>query len=779
MTRSRKRVPLWCAAFAVLGWFTSLAQGGSPAEGSSALPDAQSIVSKHTGVYSTPPDTVGTLDPSIKAYRIPDGPLMGNGDLAVAVGGTSTTQTFYFSKSDMGHSARGVGGLTFTFGAPAGDGAKYRQEQDLFRAEVRSMIPLRQAVVRMKSWTADSGNVLVTDLWTEDGAALEVSMTLWSHTDRSQAQAGAESGMLWATREITSKLGAAGETSSSKVAMAVRVMGAKPACSTDGKRSSAAKFSIPAGKKVTVVTAVAGGMGATNHIELAKAATAALSARQLDEMYAGHLAWWKQYWSKSTVSLGDELLERFYYGALYVLGCSSRAGSAPPGLAGPWHLNGPSCWSNKYTLDYNFMAVWWGVYACNRPEFATPYYDVILRLIPAGRQLAREHGTQGILFGVNAHAYGGFTDTRTLNMKGNASLAALNFMMHYDYTQDERFLVEKAWPLLKELAEFWEANLAWEAAGARWVVRDSGCREGQKDTNAINDLGHIRTLFGFLLSASATLEGKPSGGETIHITEARKEKWRGYVNSLSKFPTMSLDGKTVFKEAENRTKMSLGGAGDNSDVLMHVFPSEALGLGSDPELLQIARNTVAALNPPDKKASWFQANCFPKIYTQAVRSGYPAEQVVANLKRMLEGRQPYDDRGDHVRLRNNQTIVPPVHGLESVGAIEAINSMLLQSHNGTIRVFPAWLKDKDASFKDLRAVGAFLVSSAYKNGRVTFVEIKSEAGRSCRMANPWTGQTCEVVKVSGGQQEKINFKTEGGALSFSTEKGTQYYVRNR
>ena len=445
--------------------------------------------------------------------------------------------------------------------------------------------------------------------------------------------------------------------------------------------------------------------------------------------------------------------------------------------AGPWHLNGPICWSNKYTLDYNFMATWWGVYSSNRPELALPYYEVILGLLPAGRLLAQEHGTKGVLFGVNAHAWNGFTDTRTLNMKGNASLAALNFIMHYQYTQDERFLLDKAWPLLKELAVFWEDNLVWEEGAARWVIRDSGAREGQKDTNAINDLGHVSTLFRFLLSVSDLLEGKRSRGEVIHITDGQKEKWRSYVKNLSAFPTILFDGKKVFKEAENRTRMSLGMAGDNSDVLMHVFPSEALSLGSDPELLQIARNTVDALNPVEKKASWFQANCFPKIYTQAVRSGYPAETIVENLKTILAGRQPYDDRGDHVFLRNNLTIVPPVHGIESVGAIEAINSMLLQSHDHTIRVFPVWMKDKPARFKDLRAYGAFLVSSEYANGRVGFIDITSEAGRPCKVANPWPGKTCEVISSVGGRQEKVDFRLDENVIQFSTEKGKQYRVQ--
>jgi hypothetical protein len=160
-----------------------------------------------------------------------------------------------------------------------------------------------------------------------------------------------------------------------------------------------------------------------------------------------------------------------------------------------------------------------------------------------------------------------------------------------------------------------------------------------------------------------------------------------------------------------------------------------------------------------------------------VRAGFPAEKVIENLKLLLAGRQPYDDRGDHVQLRANQTIVPPVHGLESVGAIEAIDSMLLQSHDNTIRVFPAWLKDKDASFKNLRAVGAFLVSSEYKQGRVIHVDLKSEAGRPARVLNPWFGKTCEVLVIDGGRLQKVDFRLDGNVLGFNTEKGKQYRIR--
>ena len=186
---------------------------------------------------------------------------------------------------------------------------------------------------------------------------------------------------------------------------------------------------------------------------------------------------------------------------------------------------------------------------------------------------------------------------------------------------------------------------------------------------------------------------------------------------------------------------------------------------------------MAALNPDTGKASWFQANCFPKIYTQAVRSGYPAEKIIANLKRLLLGRQPYDDRGDHVQFRDNLTIVPPVHSFESVGAVEAINSMLLQSHDNIIRVFPVWIKDQDARFDDLRACGAFLVSSEYKRGRGTEVDLQSEAGRPCRMVNPFNSQACEVLAIHGGRSQPVVFRLDDHVISFNTEKGKHYRIR--
>ena len=57
----------------------------------------------------------------------------------------------------------------------------------------------------------------------------------------------------------------------------------------------------------------------------------------------------------------------------------------------------------------------------------------------------------------------------------------------------------------------------------------------------------------------------------------------------------------------------------------------------------------------------------------------------------------------------------------------AIQEMLLQSHTGVIRVFPALPESwKNASFKKMRAMGGFLVNADYSDGKIARIEIYSE-----------------------------------------------------
>lgn len=67
-------------------------------------------------------------------------------------------------------------------------------------------------------------------------------------------------------------------------------------------------------------------------------------------------------------------------------------------------------------------------------------------------------------------------------------------------------------------------------------------------------------------------------------------------------------------------------------------------------------------------------------------------------------------------------------------------------HKGILRLFPVWPKDRNASFRNIRCRGAFLVSSELKDGTVQYVHIKSERGKPCIVENPWPGNEVLVSR---------------------------------
>jgi hypothetical protein len=106
-------------------------------------------------------------------------------------------------------------------------------------------------------------------------------------------------------------------------------------------------------------------------------------------------------------------------------------------------------------------------------------------------------------------------------------------------------------------------------------------------------------------------------------------------------------------------------------------------------------------------------------------------------------------------------------------AARALQDMLIQSWGfstaaaqGVIRIFPAmpvlW---REACFADLRAEGAFLVSAVRKDGKTTWIHIKSLAGETCRirtdMENPVaSGAQGITITPRGGGEYDINLSKE-------------------
>jgi hypothetical protein len=153
-----------------------------------------------------------------------------------------------------------------------------------------------------------------------------------------------------------------------------------------------------------------------------------------------------------------------------------------------------------------------------------------------------------------------------------------------------------------------------------------------------------------------------------------------------------------------------------------------------------------------KNPSWNGGNNFPYIFSFAARIGWDPSDLYRALRARIE-----------IAMRPNLTVYQGGGGIETCGGVEAIHSMLLQSHQGVLRFFPAWPKDRDAKFARLRAFGAFVVSSELKNGAVQRAAIVSERGRECVVQNPWPGRKVQLVR-NGKNAETL----DGRRFTFKT-----------
>ncbi|SDJ02076.1 glycosyl hydrolase family 95 catalytic domain-containing protein [Nonomuraea jiangxiensis] len=648
---------------------------------------------------------------------------------------------------------------------PTQPSGPFAEEQNILKGDIDTSMTIGGTPVSMRTWTAADSNLLVTRIQSLGSASVRLqAQTSTGAPDPRPgftSTSGVDGGTVWATRQTAS-----GSRWVSRASLATRVLGGTPVGSpTSGGAAGRIVFDLPAGQTATIVTAVAGGgQNPADPGPAARSLAAAQTSASLDSLYAAHVDWWKRYWLKSYVDLGDDVLQRYYYGSLYLLGSASRAGKTAPGLYGIWATTDHPQFNGDMHLNYNWMANFYGVYSSNRPELALPYFDLVAAYLPEARRRARQDLARvkpdyvsarfpsgglpgGVLFPVGIAPFGATADDNYHQQVANSLFTATQYISFYEYTRDRAFLSGTAYPLMKEVATFFRYWLEWDAGSQRYNLW-SGPHEGTWARNSSPDLGLLRRLLSATISASVEL-----GADA-----ADRATWQGMLDRLAPQPRTTVDGRSVYALGDPGT-ISDGRAirpGDNTVNLEFVHPGEVLGLGSPAADRQAAVATLDVMN------SWGQDNSFPKVFTQAARVGYPAQSLIDRLKGQIS-----------TRLAGNLRIIDPHHGLEKAGAVEAVNDLLLQTDGGVMRVFPVWPAGRDASFVKLRAKDGLVVSSARTGGQVGYVDVTSEAGRTVRLANPWPGRPVVVTRVGGGT---VTPTVSGDVVSFPTQQGATYTI---
>jgi len=158
----------------------------------------------------------------------------------------------------------------------------------------------------------------------------------------------------------------------------------------------------------------------------------------------------------------------------------------------------------------------------------------------------------------------------------------------------------------------------------------------------------------------------------------------------------------------------------------------------------------------DKGPDWWTGYSYSwmgNLYARA-REGKKAAEALKDFATCFTLPSSFHVNGDQSGTGKSKFTYRPFTLEGNFAFASGINEMLIQSHTGVIRIFPAipssW---KDLSFRTLRAEGAFLVSASMVDGICADVEITAEKGGELRLADPFSDQA---------EPDILEFKMEKG-----------------
>ena len=471
---------------------------------------------------------------------------------------------------------------------------------------------------------------------------------------------------------------------------------------------------------------------------------------------------WQNFFSLSKINIEDKEIESFYNSSLYHLANCMGNKKFPPGLFGNFITDDFFPWAGDYHMNYNYEAPYYCIFSSNHPELFDGYMTPVNEMSVNAQKFAKFFGCRGyafpVSFGPKALDVYSMPECKELGIlflgqKSHAAYAALIPIMHWFATYDKEYAKENYYDFIFNVALFWEDYLV--KKNGKYIIKKDAAHEipyyrgkkfkyithfGQVNTiNAINSLGLVKLLF----------KGVYDMAKELGLNSEKYTLWEDINENLSEFPTFIMKGKKCFRYS----KFGIRWRDDNTVGLQHIYPASQIGFNSGEKLLKIAKNSYF-MN--DRRLDDNGSNSYlPAGARIGVDPQFLIEGIKQNIKEFALPNRLFRHHGGGIE---HLTMVP-----------STINEMLMQSYEGVIRLFPCWNKKSVASFTNLRADGAFLVSAELKNEKISSIKIKSFKGRTCNV---------EIVDIKAvvrqSDNKEIEFKRNGNIISFETQENEVY-----